>query len=162
MKPGTYIAHALKYFLRLLLLLVLIYLLIFLVGQARVSAGEFVNELFTTSRGLMLFGALFVLAAFYPLFGFVKRRVDVDMAADRDTIIAAFHAAGYSLGSEVAGQSMTFRASGFRKVVLMWDDKVTVTAGEGYVTLEGIRRETVQVEFRINTFIQNRRNNDED
>lgn len=156
MKAGTYILHGLKYFVRLMALLALIYLLLYFFGQARVSAGQFVNELFSTTRGLMLFGALFVLAMLYPLFGFVKRTVDADITADRDRIVEAFHAGGYVLRGEEPGVRMVFRATGFKKIFLVWDDKVTVTAQEGHIVLDGIRRETVQAEFRINTYMINK------
>lgn len=156
MKPGEYLLHSLKYLLKLLVLLVLIYLLLYFVGGAKVSAGQFVTELFSTARGKMLLGALLILAAVYPLFGFVRRTVAADMEADREKIVNAFHAAGYVMKEEQPGEKMVFRASGFKKVRMVWDDKVTVTVSEGNVVLEGIRRETVQVEFRLNTYIQNK------
>ena len=158
MKLGTYIAHALKYFLKLLVLLALIYLILFFFGGARVSALQFITELFTTTRGLMLFGALFILSMLYPLFGFVKRTVNADITTDRDIIINAFHSAGYMMKEMEEGEKMVFRAASvFKKIILVWDDKITVTASDNGIILEGIRRETVQAEFRINTFILNSR-----
>lgn len=159
MKAGAYILHALKYFIRLLVLLAIIYLLLLLVGGAKVSAGQFVVELFKTTRGKLLLGALAVLAAVYPLFGFVRRTVKLNLGyeEDREMVLNAFHAAGYSLREERQDGSLVFRGSPMKKVVTVWDDKVTVTPGDNNIVLEGIRRETVQVEFRLNTYLHNRR-----
>ncbi len=159
MKAVNYIVHGLKYFLKLLLLLVLIYLILFLFGQAKVSAGQFAMELFTTTRGILLFVALFALAMFYPLFGFVRRTVAADIVEDRDRIINAFHASGYMMKEMEEGKRMVFRAASvMKKITMVWDDKITVTADGGHIILEGIRKETVQAEFRINTYMQNKAN----
>ena len=115
MKAVNYIVHGLKYFLKLLLLLVLIYLILFLFGQAKVSAGQFAMELFTTTRGILLFVALFALAMFYPLFGFVRRTVAADIVEDRDRIINAFHASGYMMKEMEEGKRMVFRAASVMK-----------------------------------------------
>jgi len=159
MKPVAYIVHGLKYFLKLLLLLALIYLILYLFGQAKVSAGQFVAELFMTTKGILLFVALFVLAMVYPLFGFVKRRVAADLTVDRDRIVNAFHAAGYMMKEMEEGRWMVFRAASImKKITMVWDDKITVRADGDHIILEGIRKETVQVEFRINTSMQNKSN----
>lgn len=158
MNPGEYILHALKYFLRLMVLLVFIYALMLLMSRAQVSAEQFAADLFSTTRGKLLFAALFVLSAAYPTFGFVRRTVNADIVADRDIIMKAFHAAGYALSVESeGGGKLIFRGSPAKKLFTVWDDKITVkAAGEG-ITLEGIRRETVQIEFRLNTFLHERR-----
>ena len=83
MKTGQYIRRAVGYFIKLIVLVIVLYLLLFVTGTARVSAGYFVGELFATPRGLMLLGALAVLAACYPMFGYVSRRMAADLREDR-------------------------------------------------------------------------------
>lgn len=158
MTTGRYIRRAAGYFIKLLLLVALLYLLMFLTGTARVSAELFFREMFSTPRGWLLFGALAALAAFYPKFGYIGRTVAADISADRESIIKAFHADNYILVSEESGVSMTFRAgSVWRRFWMTFDDKVTVAAQEeGRVVIEGIRKEVVHAEFRINTYIDNR------
>ena len=164
MKTGQYIRRAVGYFIKLIVLVIVLYLLLFVTGTARVSAGYFVGELFATPRGLMLLGALAVLAACYPMFGYVSRRMAADLREDRVRIVSAFHADGYVLEKEQEGESMTFRAGGlFRRIWLTFDDRITVrSCGEGFVEIEGLRKEVVTAQFRINTYIQNKRHENND
>lgn len=136
----------------------LLYLLMFVTGTARVSAEFFFRELFTTPRGILLVAALAVLSAFYPKFGYVSREAEADIVADPGMpIINAFHAAGYVMAGEVPGESMTFRAGSFLRMLwLTFDDRVTVRTFGGGIVIEGIRKEAVHAQFRINTYIQNR------
>lgn len=160
MKKGQYIRRAAGYFIKLIVLVAVLYLLLFVTGTARVSADYFVRELFMTQRGLMLIGALAVLSACYPMFGYVTRWMPVDLKEDRMRIISAFHADGYVLEKEQEGESMTFRAGGlFRRIWLTFDDRIKVRAcGDGCVEIEGLRKEVVTAQFRINTYMQNKRN----
>lgn len=159
MSTGKYIRRTVGYFVKLLVLVVVLYLLLFVTGSAKVSAELFVRELVTTPRGLILLVALAVLSAFYPRFGYVSRKIDgVSLDGDREMIINAFHSAGYVMASEEQGRRMSFRASSLlRRLWLTFDDAVTVTAEEDGILLEGIRKETVHAQFRINTYLQNRR-----
>lgn len=157
MSTGRYIRRAAGYFIKLLVLVGVLYLLMFVTGTARVSAEFFFREMVATPRGVLLLAALALLAAFYPKFGYVRRRAEADIVADREQVIRAFHAAGYVVTEEEPGVSMTFRAgSFFRRLWLTFDDRVTVTAAEGGIIIEGLRKEAVHAQFRINTYIQNR------
>lgn len=142
----------------MLLLVGVLYLLLFLTGAARVSAELFFHEMFSTARGWMLLAALALLSAFYPKFGYVSRTVEADISADRDVIIKAFGQDRYVLVRETPGVSMTFRASSvWRRLWMTFDDAVTVKAeAEGAVSIEGIRKEAVHAQFRVNTYINNR------
>lgn len=157
MTTGQYIRRAAGYFIKLILLVTLLYLLLFLTGTAKVSAELFFREMFSTVRGWMLFAALAVLAAFYPKFGYITRRADAEITADRESIIKAFHEDNYIMVSEEPGVSMTFRVgSVWRRFWMTFDDAVRVTAEEGSVVIEGVRKEVVRAQFRINTYINNR------
>lgn len=158
MTVGNYIKHSLKYFLKLLLLVVLIYLLLFVSGTARISAQALLSELFTSRSGLLMLLALLLLSGFYPKFGFVSRKIGADIVRDREKIVNALHASGYSMTKEKESESMEFRASSaFKKIWTMWDDKITVTATDDGIVMDGIRKEVVQAQFRINTFLENTR-----
>lgn len=164
MKTGVYIRRAAGYFVKLIVLVAVLYLLLFVTGTARVSAGYFLGELFATPRGLMLIGALAVLSACYPIFGYVSRRMQADLKEDRMRIVSAFHADGFILEKEQEGEWMTFRAGGlFRRIWLTFDDRVTVrSCGEGRVEIEGLRKTVVTAQFRINTYMQNKRHETND
>ena len=158
MRAGQYIRRAAGYFIQLLVLVGVLYLLMFVTGTSRVSAEFFFRELFATPRGMVLVAALAVLAAFYPKFGYVARRVEADIEADRAALVEAFHAAGYVLTSEVRGERMTFRAASvFRRLWLTFEDRVTVTASDGGIVIEGLRKQAVHAQFRMETYLQSRK-----
>lgn len=158
-----YIRRSAGFFIKVVLLVAVLYLLMFVTGTARVSAGIMVQELFTTARGAALLAALVVLAALYPRFGYVRRRVaGIYADADRMGIIEAMHSAGYVLVREDEGRYMAFRAgSGFRRLWLMMDDAVTVRAVDGGVEIDGVRKEVVHALFRLETYIRYRKDGKE-
>ena len=157
MTTSRYIRRTVGYFLKLLILVVVLYLLMFVTGSTRISAGAMLQELFATSRGLLLIGALVLLSAFYPTFGYVKRNVKADIRTNRDDIINALHKNGYILSSEQPEKQMVFRAdSFFKRLLVTFDDAVTVTAADdGTVNIEGPRKSVVPIQFRIDTYVNN-------
>lgn len=159
MSAKTYILHSIKYFFKLIALIIIIYLLLFVTKTARVSAEYFVSELWTSPKGLTMLAVIAALAAFYPKFGFVKRSIGANITEDREGILAAFHASNYALTDEVPGESMTFRAAALtKKLMTAFDDKVTITATEEGIVIDGSRKEVAHAEFRINTYLHSREN----
>lgn len=156
MRAKQYIRHSLCYFVKLMLLLTVLYGLLFLTGYAKVSAEYFLQELFTSKQGIMLFAALVVLACVYPLFGFVRREVAADIIDDREKIINGFITEGYSMKLEQEGVKMAFRMSSpFGRFWLMFDDSIVVTPSEnGGIVIEGPRKQAVLVQFRIEGYMR--------
>lgn len=153
MKTGLYIRRAVGYFIKLVILVGVLYLLMYATGTARVSADQMFGELFNSNNGFMLIGALVLLSAFYPKFGYISRTVKADLTADREMILNAFHADNYIVASEKQGESITFRSGSiFRRLWMTFDDKVTVKTTEEGIIIEGMRKEVVYAQFRINTF----------
>ncbi len=158
MTTGQYIKHALLYFIRLLLLLALLYGLLYVTGYTPVSAGNFLPEMFSSAKGLLLLGAILVWSAVYPRVGFVSRAAGADIVKDRECIIYAFAQGGYALSSEESGVEMTFRASSsIKRLWMAFGDKIVVKAEGNHTVLTGIRKETVQTVFRIETVARNER-----
>ncbi len=149
------IVRSAKYFLKLVLLLAVIYGLLFLTGTSRISAEVFFREMFSTYRGWAMIAALVLLAAVYPSFGFVRRTVRADFVRDREKILKAFAADGYTAVS-ATGREMIMRASSpVRRLANMYDDAVTVVPGSEGIVIEGIRKEAVRAEFRLKTYLEN-------
>lgn len=159
MNIGQYISHAVRFFLKLAVLVIVLYALLFVTGTSNISAESHLNELFHSWRGWGMILVLFIFSALYPTFGFVKRVVEADIVIDREKIVNALHATGYMMRDEVEGERMTFRADSlFRRITMVGDDKITVTAsGPGQVTIAGIRSKAVPAEFRLKTFLENSR-----
>lgn len=155
------VVRSVKYFVKLVLLLAAIYGLLFLTGTSRISAEAFFPEVFSTYRGWAMIAALVLLAALYPSFGFVRRTVRADFVQDRENILKAFAADGYTAVS-VTGQRMVMRAaSPVRRLTSMYDDTVTVIPGGEGIVIEGIRKEAVRAEFRLKTYLENEKAHDD-
>ena len=107
---------------------------------------------------LMLFAAIVALAAVYPRFGFVVRRVEGDIEENREQILNAFRSAGFSLRSDEDGV-MTFRADNFgQKLMLLGEDEIKVSQYGQWIVLDGIRRGVARVQYRLDSYIHMTRN----
>ena len=103
-----YFIRSLKYFVALCVICVAILALMLATGTSALTLDQTVYVMFHTSRYATLFAAIVVLAALYPKFGFVVRKVEGDVEENREQIINAFKSAGFSLRGEEDGV-MTFR-----------------------------------------------------
>ena len=74
-----YLFRASKYFVALCVLCAAIMALNLTTGLARLSFGESLYVMFHTPRGMLLPAVIVVLAALYPKFGFITRRVEGDV-----------------------------------------------------------------------------------
>ena len=135
----NYFLRSLKYFAALCILCFALMALMLVTGTSALSARETFYVMFHTTRYLTLLGAIVVLAAFYPRFGFVVRRVEGDTARHRQQIVNAFKSAGFSLVSEADG-TMTFR--------------IEVSQEGTHIRLDGIRRGVARVEYRLDSYIR--------
>ena len=156
-KMGKYFKRAICYFIKIVALIIGIYALMWVTGTARVSTEAFWAELFTSRRGVLLWSAVFVVSLLYPLYGFVRRTVKASVTADWEEIYRAFIVAGYVKSDSVGGVT-TFRVSSpVRRLIMVGDDAITVTDnGDDTITLDGVRKEVVQIEFRIHSYIDNK------
>ena len=140
---------AVKYFLAFCVLYVGVVWLSILTSKGMdISVWDSISATMATERGRMLALAVVVLSAAYPSFGFMSRRVNWNMAAQRDRLIEVFAAAGFSLKSEQEGK-MVFRANNaIDKLVMLFEDEITVTADGDEIIVEGIRRGVAKVIYR--------------
>ncbi|MBR2060965.1 MAG: hypothetical protein IJ979_03430, partial [Tidjanibacter sp.] len=67
MSTGKYIRRALGYFVKIVALVIGIYALLWVTGSSNISAEAFWSELFTSRRGLLLWGAVLAVSLLYPL-----------------------------------------------------------------------------------------------
>lgn len=157
MSTGKYIRRALGYFVKIVALVIGIYALLWVTGSSNISAEAFWSELFTSRRGLLLWLAVLAVSLLYPLYGFVRRTVKADVVADWEEIHRAFIVAGYNKGESQGGVTVFRVSSPVRRLIMFGEDIITVTDnGDGTITLDGIRKEVVQIEFRIHTFVDNK------
>ena len=113
------------------------------------SVWDYVWATLQTTRGQLLVVAVVVLSAFYPRFGFITRRVEWDMEDERDQIIATFALAGFSLREEGDGR-MVFRANNMLdRLVMLFEDEITVVQYGQWIDITGIRRGVAKVVYRM-------------
>lgn len=149
-----YFLRSLKYFVAMCVLCAALMALMLLTGTSALTPEETLYVMFHSTRFLTLLGALVVLAALYPRFGFVQRRIEGDIEKHRTQIVNAFKSAGFSLLSEEEGV-MTFRAEGFlHRLGLLYEDRITVSQYGQWILLDGIRRGVARVAYRLDSYLQ--------
>lgn len=155
-----YFIRSLKYFCALCVLCLAIMLLNRLAGSSVLTLRETFYVIFHTPRGMLLPAVVVLLAAFYPRFGFVSRRVEGDVEKDREQILNAFRAAGFSLRAEQDGV-MVFRAdSPLHKLTMLWEDEIRVAQFGQWIEIDGIRRGVARAQLQLETFLRNKRYNE--
>lgn len=155
-----YAIRSLKYFVALCVLCVAIMALNLTTGFSQLTLEQTLYVMFHTPRGLMLPAVIVLLAAFYPKFGFVVRTTRGDVQQDREQILHALRAAGFSLRDEQAGV-MTFRADApLRKLTLLWEDEIKVSQDGQWIRIEGIRRGVARALYLLDSTLQMKRHNE--
>ena len=141
-----YIVRSLKYFFALCVLCIALMGLMLMTGTSALSLDDTLYVMLHTDRYLMLFAAIVALAAVYPRFGFVVRRVEGDIEENREQI----------LDEDVV---MTFRADNFgQKLMLLGEDEIKVSQYGQWIVLDGIRRGVARVQYRLDSYIHMTRN----
>ena len=153
-----YFIRSLKYFVALCVICVAILALMLATGTSALTLDQTVYVMFHTSRYATLFAAIVVLAALYPKFGFVMRKVEGDVEENREQIVNAFRSSGFSLRSEEDGV-MVFRADTLlQKLMLLGEDEIRVSQYGQWIVLDGIRRGVARVQYRLDSYIHMTRN----
>lgn len=146
----NHIVHSLKYLLKLCVLFAILFALMKAGGWATT---ESFSEVLLSTRGIMLCVAVLILAGFYPKFGFVTRRVQADMDADRDKILKVFDMGDYGVVTDEENR-MTLRARGMlKRVTSVGEDPVTVTRDGDAILISGLRKEVVKAEYRLRSML---------
>ena len=153
---NRYLIRSLKYLVQLLVFLAILFVAMALSKTSRVAPDELFEAIFMSRRGAMLLVAIVLLAAFYPRFGFVRREVAIDWVCDRTKIIEILALCGYEPVNEELDR-VVFRASTpLKKLTSLGEDAVVLTPEVGKITLEGLRKEVVKIEFRLQSYLNNR------
>lgn len=138
-----------KYVLQLTVLFIVFFSVLHFAGYGNTT----LTEIFSSQRGLLMLGVIIVFALLQPFFGYTKKRLlfDVDKRSeDLDRVLAM---CGYAKVGEQDGVK-TYRAITFsKKLILMFEDEITVTTVDEISEMAGPRKEIVKAYFRMNTFI---------
>ena len=145
-----YLIRAVKYFAAFCVLYLAVVWLSFATTKGMdVNVWDHIVATFATTRGKMLGLAVVVLSALYPRFGFMTRRVECDMAEERDYLLQVFALAGFSLKEDSEGR-MVFRADNIlSRLVMLFEDEITVEQYGQWIDVSGIRRGVAKVVYRM-------------
>lgn len=110
---------------------------------------DYILATLSTTKGKLLVAAVLALAAAYPRFGFMSRRVARDMKLERDHIVQVFAAAGFGLKQESEG-CMVFGANNILdRVIMLFEDEICVKQQGEEIEISGIRRGVARVLYRM-------------
>lgn len=154
-----YVVRSLKYLVFLCVLYVgLVWLMSFDSATPDVGLVELIRAQLNSERGVWLVVAFVALAAFYPRFGFMRRRIaGCDMAKDEIRIVNAMQTYGFKLVERRDGD-MCFRKEGLLgRLMLMFEDEIVVREVEEGVELSGLRRTVARVAYQLECYIENSR-----
>lgn len=148
-----YVTRALKYLVRMTVIIGLIFLVLAALGMLETRGMTFFQALFMSWRGLVIIGALVLLAIVYPKISFTNVSLRGSLAGNRDNVVNAFATYGYSLVQEDE-TGMVFRAnSKLRRVLWQFDDPVRVWQKDKYIEMEGLKKIVPRVEMRLRAYM---------
>lgn len=145
-----YLIRAVKYFAAFCVLYLAVVWLSFATTKGMdVNVWDHIVATFATTRGKMLGLAVVVLSALYPRFGFMTRRVECDMAEERDYLLQVFALAGFSLKEESEGRMVFCADNILSRLVMLFEDEIIVEQYGQWIDVSGIRRGVAKVVYRM-------------
>lgn len=146
---GRNFVRSVKYFLYIVVLYVVLVWAMKQLGYSTLGEGDIWEQLFSSQKGLGFLGVVLVVAIMYPKFGFVSRRVRINMTIKRDQIAKEMASVGFIYQSHLSSKDvMVFRAATLsKKVFSMWEDQIEIYDRGEAMVIDGIRREVVRLAF---------------
>lgn len=154
-----YVIRSVKYLLFLCVLdVALVWLMSFDGALRSVDLVTLLSQQLSSESGPWLIVSFVALAAFYPRFGFMRRRVaGCRFAKDELRIMNAMQTYGFKLVERRDGD-MCFRKEGLLgRLMLMFEDEIVVREVEEGVELSGLRRTVARVAYQLECYIENSR-----
>lgn len=153
-----YFLRSVKYFVVLCVLYVVLVWLMNYVEPSGLGLWELLLHNINGQKGYLMVGGFVVLAALYPLFGFMRSRVDdCDIVADRVRIDNAMRLFGFRF-VEQKEDVLIYRAEGLvHRLWLVLEDRIEVRKVDNGVELYGIRKAVARVMLQLRAYIANRR-----
>ncbi|MFI3292167.1 MAG: hypothetical protein SNG27_01305 [Rikenellaceae bacterium] len=148
-----YFLRAIKYLLSLCILYFAVIYAMYAFGLSALPPEQTLAILVGSSRGWIMIVAVLALSFSYPVFGFMKQEVSGDIVANRDQIIAAFAANGFSLKSSSQGEMIFESDNLIKKITFLFEDRITVAQVGDKLVVEGIRRAVPFVIYRLEGMI---------
>lgn len=155
-----YFVRSLKYLCLLCVLYVGLVWLVYLadMSQLDIHPWQQIEAQLHSDKGVWMVVAFVILAALYPLFGFMRSRIDgFDAEQDDVRLINAMQVYGFREVGQRDGVRL-FRADTLlRRLMLMGEDTIEVRKVEGGIELVGLRRTVARVAFQLRAYKHNSR-----
>lgn len=148
-----YLIRSVKYLIALTVLYLAVLLLMTLTRTSLLTPAETLTMLAHSTRGQVLIAAIVVLAALYPRFGFVRRRIAGNLQTDREQIVRAFEAEGFVLHREQPDELVFRGGSLLKRLGLLFEDEIRVTQQGPKLQLDGIRRGVARIAYRLGSYL---------
>ncbi len=149
-----HLIRSIKYLVLMVTILVVVALFMRFNGSIELTPSE-QFAIFMANNGALKLAFFVLLAATYPLFGFVKRAVQGDITENRDQIIVAMETSGFTLREERDGV-MIFRANTIlRRIAFLFEDRIEVRQVGDNIQVDGIRKGVVYAVYCLDGFIKN-------
>lgn len=150
-----YLIRACKYLVYFFVLFLVMVTILWLLSPEK-SQGLSVTTLFKEGSIPKILAFFACIAALYPKFAFVQRKVYLNgtFEESRDLIVEVFENFGYGIECEGA-QAISFRLNKTSmRFSRMWEDRVTINITDNPIIVDGYRKDIDRIVRRINSILQ--------
>lgn len=154
MYKKVYWRRAVKYMVRLLVLVFALIAVMVATGMARTGADGNLADVFMTPKALLLFAIIVLWSLVYPKLGFIRQPLKMDFNAGKEQIHKVFSDNGFVLVEQKDNEMIFRMSSPLRRTLALWEDRIVVSATDGGIEMEGMRKEVARIEFRLQPFLQ--------
>lgn len=140
-----YLTRSIKYFFYFSTVTAIMIAILIFIGAVEGDISQIFDGGYSALWKIAIFFA--AVAAVYPKVGFITRDIMIsgDWAGISTEAVAFFRERGYVLESENDG-TVTFRRKGTAsRIIKMCEDRITVTAGPGTLSVEGLRKDVMRL-----------------
>lgn len=154
-----YLIRAIKYLLLLSALYVALVWAMYLLGaEPQIDPWLQIEAHLRADIGKKMVVMFVILAALYPRFGFMRKRIEgYTPERDKERLQNAMALFGYKLVESHDGVDV-YRAEGVvKRLTLLWEDRIEVRIEDGALEMKGIRRMVARIAYQLETYIRNSR-----
>ena len=154
-----YLIRAIKYLLLLSALYVALVWAMYLLGaEPQINPWLQIEAHLRADIGKKMVVMFVILAALYPRFGFMRKRIEgYTPERDKERLQNAMALFGYKLAESHDGVDV-YRAEGVvKRLTLLWEDRIEVRIEDGALEMKGIRRMVARIAYQLETYIRNSR-----
>ena len=119
---------------------------------------EFIKAHLAENEGKMLVAGVVLLSAFYPLFGFMTKRVEgCNYERDAARIDNAMRAYGFKLVEDRGDVKIYGADTLLRRLTLMFEDRIVLHITNEGIEMQGLRRSVARVAYQLEVYLHNSR-----